>query len=210
MARPAAHAVPSAPPSSRREQLLDAAERAVRAHGPHVTMEDFAAEAGITKPILYRHFGSKGGLYRALAERFTTRFLHENSRLIRGVTDPRRRMVKTFDVYLSWVEDNPDYYRFLARHATYEQPEAKAAIAVYVHLLAGEVAAVMRADLVRAGIDDTPAEAWAYGIIGFVQLATDRWLEHPTMPRRHFVEALVTLLWDGFVGMARASAEGGP
>ena len=32
-------------------------------------MNVIAAEAGITKPILYRHFGDKGGLYRALAER---------------------------------------------------------------------------------------------------------------------------------------------
>ena len=206
MARPAVHAVPITPPSERREQLLDAAERAVRRHGPDVTMEDFAAEAGITKPILYRHFGSKGGLYRALAERFTTHFLGENARLLRGTSDPRRRMVRTFDLYLSWVETNPEFYRFLARHATYEQPEAHAAIAEYVHLLAGEVASVMRADLVRAGIDDAPAEAWAYGIIGYVQLATDRWLEHPTMPRRRFVEALVSLLWDGFAGLARATA----
>jgi AcrR family transcriptional regulator len=205
MARPAVHAVPITPSSERREQLLDAAERAVRRHGPDVTMEDFAAEAGITKPILYRHFGSKGGLYRALAERFTTHLLHENSRLLRGTADPRRRIVRTFDLYLSWVEENPEYYRFLARHATFEQPEAHAVIAEYVRRLAAEVADVMRPDLARAGIDGRAAEAWAYGLIGYVQLATDRWLEHPTMSKRQFVEALVSLVWDGFTGLARSA-----
>jgi AcrR family transcriptional regulator len=205
MARSAMHAVPITPSPARRENLLDAAERAIRRHGPDVTMEDFAAEAGITKPILYRHFGSKGGLYRALVERFTTHFLRENARLLRGLSDPRKRMVKTFDLYLSWVEQNREYYRFLSRHATHEQPEAHAVIAAYVHRLASEVAGVMRPDLERAGIDDRPAEAWAYGIIGYVQMATDRWLEQPTMPRKQFVEALVALLWEGFAGLARAA-----
>src|SRR6266508_3048551 len=41
----------------RREELLDAAERAIRRIGPQASMEELAAEAGITKPILYSHFG---------------------------------------------------------------------------------------------------------------------------------------------------------
>ena len=43
-----------------REQLLDAAERAVRSAGPQVTMEAIAAEANVTKPILYRGVGGVG------------------------------------------------------------------------------------------------------------------------------------------------------
>jgi len=34
-------------------------------------MASIAAEAGISKPILYRHFGDKSGLYQAVAERHT-------------------------------------------------------------------------------------------------------------------------------------------
>ena len=43
--------------------------------GPEASMNAIAAEAGITKPILYRHFGDKGGLYRALAKRHTDALL---------------------------------------------------------------------------------------------------------------------------------------
>ncbi|MGH2819151.1 MAG: helix-turn-helix domain-containing protein, partial [Actinomycetota bacterium] len=45
--------------------LLDAADNVVRRDGPEASMQKIAAEAGITKPILYRQFGDKGGLYRA-------------------------------------------------------------------------------------------------------------------------------------------------
>lgn len=59
------------PAEQRRRELLEAADRVVLRDGPKASMNAIAAEAGITKPILYRHFGDKGGLYRALATRHT-------------------------------------------------------------------------------------------------------------------------------------------
>lgn len=59
----------------RRRELLDAADRVVLRDGPGASMNAIAAEAGITKPILYRHFGDKGGLYSALAKRHTDALL---------------------------------------------------------------------------------------------------------------------------------------
>ncbi len=69
------------PPSSdrhkrapeRREALLDAAEIVVRRVGPQVTAAQIAAEAGVTKPIIYRHFGDIHDLYQALAMRMERR-----------------------------------------------------------------------------------------------------------------------------------------
>ncbi|BFO19525.1 hypothetical protein SHKM778_59130 [Streptomyces sp. KM77-8] len=43
----------------RRRELLEAADRVVLRDGPGASMNAIAAEAGITKPILYRHFGDK-------------------------------------------------------------------------------------------------------------------------------------------------------
>ena len=59
----------------RRRELLEAANRVVLRDGPEASMNAIAAEAGITKPILYRHFGDKNGLYRALAQRHTDALL---------------------------------------------------------------------------------------------------------------------------------------
>ena len=54
----------------RREELLDAADRVISRLGPQASMDEIASEAGITKPILYRHFGDKDGLHQALAARY--------------------------------------------------------------------------------------------------------------------------------------------
>ena len=54
----------------RRGELLDVADEVMQRDGPHVSMDDIASEAGITKPVLYRHFGDKDGLFQALTERY--------------------------------------------------------------------------------------------------------------------------------------------
>src|SRR5512147_2238562 len=51
-----------------RLRLLQAAQRAIHRDGAQVSMEDIAAEAGITKPIVYRHFGDRRGLAVALRD----------------------------------------------------------------------------------------------------------------------------------------------
>lgn len=54
--------------SEQRQRLLQAAQRAIHRDGPQVSMDDIAAEAGITKPIVYRHFGDRRGLAVALRD----------------------------------------------------------------------------------------------------------------------------------------------
>jgi AcrR family transcriptional regulator len=54
----------------RREALLNAALAVITRDGPAASMDAMAAEAGITKPILYRHFGDRDGLIAAVANPF--------------------------------------------------------------------------------------------------------------------------------------------
>src|SRR5215469_15466783 len=53
---------------TQRRALIAAAQSAIRKKGPAVSMDDIAAEARAAKPILYRHFGDRAGLARALGE----------------------------------------------------------------------------------------------------------------------------------------------
>lgn len=97
----------------RRRELLEAADRVVLRDGPGASMNAIAAEAGITKPILYRHFGDKGGLYAALAKRHTDALLASLRAALDAPAERRERVESTLDTYLAAIEARPQVYRFL-------------------------------------------------------------------------------------------------
>ena len=191
--------------AARTLEFLEAADRVVRRDGPNASMDKIAAEAGIAKPVLYRYFGDKGGLYRALAQRYVEEIVQELRGGWSDPADPRGRIEATIDGYLSFIEREREAYRFLMHRAVPERAEAQATVGDFIRQVANEVAVVVGEELRRAGLDSGAAEPWAHGMVGMVHLAGDWWLEHKTMPRSALTSYLVTLLWNGFAGLPPAS-----
>lgn len=185
--------------AARRQELLDAADRAIRRGGPDVSMEEIAAEAATAKPVLYRYFGDKGGLYQALAERYVQQVMTavRDALVEQEDASPRLRLEAAIDAYLELVESSTDVYRFLMHRAVTERAEAHATVADFIRGLGGELAAVLAEDLRSRGMDAHAAEPWARGIVGMVHVAGDWWLEQKSMTRERLVDHLVTLLWTG-------------
>ncbi len=179
--------------AARRKALLDAADRIVRRDGPAASMATIAAEAGITKPVLYRHFGDKGGLHEALAERYTGRLLAQLQAALEAGRDRRDRVERTVDAYLSAIEQEPQVYRFLVRPDAGETASAK--VRTFTRtlsaLLADGIARELDVPAVRAG-------AWAHGIVGMVQAAGDWWLDTPDVSRSALVHELTELLFGAY------------
>ena len=190
--------------AERREQLLDAADRAIRAHGPDVSMAAIAAEAGVTKPILYRHFEDKGGLYRALAARQTDELLLGIQAALATPGDVRARTHATIDAYLAAIEKRPAVYSFVVDRAAAEEPAVAGYVASFQRRLADELAVVVKADL---GLPALRAQVWAHGIVGLVRAAGDWWLDEQSVSRSRLVKELIDLL---FVGLSDESTASGP
>lgn len=183
--------------AKRREELLDAAVEVVRSKGPEASMDDLAAGAGVTKPILYRHFGDRAGLVGALAERFAAEITDETRRTLRSDAEPRALLEATIDTYLRRVEEHPEIYRFLTQEALPAHPEEVTGV---LRRISQEVAVVLGEALRAAGLDSGPSEPWAYGMVGMVHLAGHWWLDARSMPRERLVEYLTSLLWTGLAG----------
>ena len=195
--------------ATRRRELLDAADQAIRSSGPDVTMEEIAARARTAKPVLYRYFGDKGGLYQALAERYVQLVMATVAEALGDpATDPpRRRLEAAIDAYLRLVEEQSEIYRFLMHRAVTERAEAHATVTDFIQGLGGRLAAVLAEDLRSRGLDAHAAEPWARGIVGMVQVAGDWWLEQKSMTRERLVEHLVMLLWTGLRDQADSATE---
>lgn len=199
---------------ARREELLDAADRAIRREGPTVSMDEIAAEAGVTKPILYRHFGDKAGLSRALAERYLELLIERLNKALARENDPAGRIAATIDAYLALVDSEPEIYRFVIQETIAELTETLAerreggtASSSFLGGVAAEVTQILRREAALLGADAEHAEEWAHGIVGMVHLAGDWWLQRRHMPRRQLVESLTALLLGGLGSLAAPPRE---
>jgi AcrR family transcriptional regulator len=180
---------------ARREALLDAADRIVQRDGPAASMATIAAEAGITKPVLYRHFGDKEGLYAALTDRHTERLSAALRAALEVPGSRRERVSRTVDAYLAGIEAEPRVYRFLV-HSD-EAAGADSSVRSFTRRLSALLAEGIGAESGIPG-SGVRAQTWAHGIVGLVQAAGDWWLEQRPCPRSEVVEELVALIDGGY------------
>lgn len=183
-------AVPLPDRPARRAALLDAADRAVERDGPGTSMTAVAVEAGVTKPILYRHFGDKAGMVAALAERHTERLRGELMEALATGRTRRERVELTVDSYLAAIEARPQLYRFLLRPEGAAAPEQ---VRTFTRRLGDELADGIAAELggAAAGVRE---RAWGHGIVGMVQTAGDWWLDTRPCPRAELAGQLTDLV----------------
>ncbi|MFI1171773.1 TetR family transcriptional regulator [Streptomyces melanogenes] len=199
---------------SRRRELLEAADRVVLRDGPKASMNAIAAEAGITKPILYRHFGDKGGLYRALAQRHTDALLAALRAALDAPAERRERVESTLETYLVAIEARPQVYRFLMHPAEEAGSGEHAGFDVGRHsapLLRrmGEELGVVIAERIDLGPgSEALARVWGHGIVGMMHAAGDWWLGERPCSRAELVRGLADLLWGRLA--AAADRAGGP
>jgi AcrR family transcriptional regulator len=181
--------------SQRRDELLEAALGVIRRQGRGASMEAMAAAAKITKPILYRYFGDREGLFGAVADRFAGELLERIEAALSSSAPPRERLVKAIDSYVGFIEEDPELYAFVM--------EARMAVLLGVaDRIAVPIARAIGEELRAASADSGPAEPWAYGIVGMVHLAGAHWAQNPTLPRSRLVEYLTELVWTGMPGFA--------
>lgn len=172
----------------RRRNILDAADRVIQRDGPHASMVVIAAEAGISKPILYRHFGDKGGLYRALARRHVDPLIERIRAELHQHTELEVRARATVGAYLSMISQNLNLYRFLMDRATSEDSRTRSDLGMMVRRLGEELADQL---LNERGITSRPrAQITAHAVVGMVQAAGEWWLEHPEVGEQEIIDDL--------------------
>ena len=178
------------PPDQRRAVIVEAAGRLFGERGYDGTrLDDVAAAAGVTKPILYRHFADKERLYLALLERHRDdldRFVVPAD----GTLEDRLRAV--LEVWLSYVETHAYAWRMLFRD-TGGGPAVQA-FRVGVHARARAVLAGMIGALAGAAIPEREREPLAELLsMGMASLVL-WWTEERAVERADVLDAL-TRVW---------------
>ena len=191
---------PAPDPAVRREELLDAAERVIRSHGPDVGMDDIAAEIGLTKPAVYRSLGDKSQLSAALGERVAGRLAGQLGAALGSSTELRPVVSAAIGVFCRFVDEDTNVYRFVVHGSVGTRHTGlldKPLVTRLSGLISAQLADALDRAPGRAGVDapGRPSpETWSYAILGAVFAATEHWLRHRHTSRADLVEQLAGLI----------------
>ena len=182
--------------AARRAAMVRAAMDAVRTHGPGVSVAEIAAAAGITKPVLYRHFADRADLQRAVGKEAAALLMARIAPTLSAAGDPRAGVRAIIDAFLGGIEDEPELWRFVVHHPVERAPGAE-----IVDDARAEIAAVLTGVLTErlraAGREIDRAAVWAQGLVGMVQSAGDWWLDRRPMARAALADHLTAIIWGG-------------
>jgi AcrR family transcriptional regulator len=188
--------------TERRAEFVDAAMRVLDDVGPDFGIEQVAVEAGVTKPVLYRHFADKADLVAAMGERATALLLDRLIPALNSEEAPVPRIRKSVDSFVGLVEEVPNLYWVLVRHRPLDGSGADV-VSEDKEIIATGLSALL-GDYLRAfDVDSGPSELWAHGVVGFVQNSVEWWLERRSMSRESVVEYLTMAIWSAIDGFAR-------
>jgi AcrR family transcriptional regulator len=188
----------------RRAALVQAAMRAIRKHGPDVAMDDIATEAGISKPILYRHFLDKGDLYMAVSETATQNLRAAVLSGLDSEADPRTLLRVVIETYLTFIEQQPELYRFVVRRSFTDRPLSRDPVTTNAALISRALATIFAAQLRSLGLDPGGAQTWAHAGVGMVQAAGDWWLQDRTLSREQLRDYLLMMAWGSLDAILQA------
>lgn len=168
-------------------------------------MEQLAKQGGVTKPILYRHFGDRDGLVDAIGERYAGHLIDRLAATLES-SDPIDLLRQTIDSYLAFLEEDPELYSFLIHQAPRALGQTgERQISSLIDVIGRQVAVVIGDQLRANDLDAGGAEPMAFGIVGMVHHAGDWWIRSRTMSRAALTDYLATILWNGFSGLRESA-----
>jgi len=176
-----------------REVILDAAERVIVRDGSGASIEAIAAEAGVTKPIVYARVGARDDLCDALAVRLSARLEKAARDRVKSLEPSHESLVQFFHATLETIREHRPLFLFVSRGGD-DKAERTLHLAGRSAPRLAELLTVWRGSL---GLDASSAEPWAYGIIGMLNLVSLWWIESSEEPVRALSERLADLVWPG-------------
>jgi AcrR family transcriptional regulator len=176
----------------RREQLVLVGRALFAEKGfDGTSIEEIAARAKVSKPVVYEHFGGKEGLYAVVVDREMSALLDRLTRVLSAGQHPRELVEQAALALLTYIEEEADGFRILSRDST------SGAFSSLLNDLANQVEYVLVREFGQRGIPTKHAAMYAQMLVGMVALTGMWWLEEGKPSREEVAAHLVNLGWNG-------------
>ncbi|MBA3618961.1 MAG: TetR/AcrR family transcriptional regulator [Acidothermales bacterium] len=188
----------------RREQLLDVGRSLFAERGYDATsIEEIAARAEVSKPVVYEHFGGKEGLYAVVVDREMRRLLDMVTGALSG-GHPRELLQQAALALLDYVEQSTDGFHILVRDSPVTSTTGT--FASLISDIASQVEHILAEEFALRGFDPKHAPMYSQMLVGMVALTGQWWLDvrHPS--KSEVAAHLVNLAWNGLSGLEQPSS----
>jgi AcrR family transcriptional regulator len=182
--------------AQRRQQLVEVARELFGRRGFTATsIEEIAAQAQVSKPAVYEHFGGKEGIYAVVVESEMQELLGRFTSALSVPGHPRDLLQRAALVLLDYIESETDGFLLLTRDA----PVAGGAgsYSSLIGEVAREVEHILAGQFDARGYDPRLAELYSQALVGMVALVGQWWLDTRSPDKRVVAAHLVNLAYNG-------------
>jgi AcrR family transcriptional regulator len=181
--------------AQRRAQLLDVGRALFAERGYEGTsVEEIASRAGVSKPVVYEHFGGKEGLYAVVVDREVQRLIASFTSAL-SAQSPELLLQQATLALLTYVEDEADGFRILVRESPL--PSTTGGFATIISDVAQQVQHILDREFRARGFETQLAPLYSQALVGMVALTGQWWLDQHSPARDEVAAHLVNLAWNG-------------
>lgn len=179
----------------RREQLIGVARDVFAEKGYEAaSVEEIAERAGVSKPVLYEHFGGKEGIYAVIVDR-EVNALTDRIKDALAPGHPRRTITRAVEAFLEYIETEQAGFQILVRDAPIGL--GRGSLSSVLDEIAQAVEALLSVELKSRGFNTKMAPILARSLVGMIALPGEWWLDVGKPKRKYVAEQIVNLAWNG-------------
>ena len=190
------------PAAARRQQLLDTALSTFARLGYHdASMNDLAEAAGVTKPVLYQHFGSKRELFLEVLNDAASGMRRAVRAATASADGPHQQVERGFAAWFRWVGEHRDGFHVLFSGEVRRDPEFAEEAATSQRVFVDGISEL----IVVEGLTAERQRLLAYGIVGMGEATCRRWLAREIdLDVDELAAQIADLAWSGLRGLRPA------
>ena len=181
----------------RREQLIEIVRSLFASKGfEAVSVEEIAATAKVSKPIVYEHFGGKEGLYAVVVDREMRALTGTlTSALDDPTVHPRQIVERTALALLTYIEEDAEGFQVLARDSPSTEPSGS--FSSLLGDIAVRVEDILSETFKRQKLSTKGVPYYAQMLVGMTVFTGQYWADRPKVNKEQLAAYIVDLAWHG-------------
>ena len=180
----------------RRTQLVGVAKQVFAEFGyTGASVEEIASRAGVSKPVVYEHFGGKEGIYAVVVDRETNRLLDKITARLSPDAGGRAQLHDGALAFLDYIAEDPDGFRVLTRDSP--ATLGGGGIGGLLEDVSAKVAEILTGFFHRSGIDVATAPLYAHALVGMIAYVGSWWADVGTPDKDDVARHLTALAYFG-------------